>query len=275
MPSDRPVPPPDEPRVTVKIDLQIGRWPVQAEFAIPDRPANGDVLLPIAHKLAQFVADDVEEIVKEGGRAISCKKGCGACCRQVVPIAVAEARALARLVDEMPEPRRGEIRARFAAAVTRLAQTDLLDILKIRDRKLPIPYGELGLRYFALGIACPFLEDESCSIHLVRPAACRQYLVTSPAENCADPQPGRIGGVAPPANVNQALVNADPEGRGHVQPWLPLTLALEWVAANPEPAPAIPARELLKQFLELLSGSKLPQAKSAEQRTTSMLDSAV
>jgi Fe-S-cluster containining protein len=35
---------------------------------------------------------------------------------------------------------------------------------------------------------CPFLEDESCSIHPDRPLVCREYLVTSPAELCAGPR---------------------------------------------------------------------------------------
>ena len=47
---------------------------------------------------------------------------------------------------------------------------------------------ELAYEYFKHGIACPFLEDESCSIHPDRPMACREYLVSSPAENCRAPR---------------------------------------------------------------------------------------
>jgi hypothetical protein len=35
------------------------------------------------------------------------------------------------------------------------------------------------VRYFLQGVACPFLEAESCGIHPDRPLACREYLVTS------------------------------------------------------------------------------------------------
>jgi len=43
------------------------------------------------------------------------------------------------------------------------------------------------MEYFYEGVACPFLEEESCSIHPDRPLSCREYLVTSPAEYCSRP----------------------------------------------------------------------------------------
>ena len=39
------------------------------------------------------------------GVRVSCRAGCGACCRQLVPIAEAEARRIRDLVEAMPEPR--------------------------------------------------------------------------------------------------------------------------------------------------------------------------
>ena len=40
--------------------------------------------------------------------------------------------------------------------------------------------------YYALRIPCPYLENEMCSIYEARPSACRELLVTSPAELCQD-----------------------------------------------------------------------------------------
>ena len=42
-------------------------------------------------------------------------------------------------------------------------------------------------RYLGLELACPFLEDDACSIYAERPSACREYLVSSPKELCARP----------------------------------------------------------------------------------------
>jgi hypothetical protein len=69
----------------------------------------------------------------------------------------------------------------------------------------PDERGTLSLEYLALGIACPFLEDESCSIHAERPLACRQHLVTSPARNYQKPTRESISRVALAANVHDAV----------------------------------------------------------------------
>lgn len=121
--------------------------------------------------------------VEAEGKTISCRAGCGACCRQAVPIAASEARAVARHVAAMPEPRRSIIKSRFAAARAALDAAGVdhgptaLTEMTIEARPA------LGMTYFRAAVACPFLEDENCSIHPVRPLACREYLVTSPAEN--------------------------------------------------------------------------------------------
>ena len=49
-----------------------------------------------------------------------------------------------------------------------------------------------------MGVPCPFLEDESCSIHPERPLVCREYLVTSPAALCAGPTQEGVTPVAVP-----------------------------------------------------------------------------
>src|SRR5436305_2819221 len=91
-------------------------------------------------------------------------------------------------------------------------------------------------RYFNLGIDCPFLEDESCSIHPDRPLSCREYLVTSPAEHCTAPTRDTIRRVPTPGFAMTAFAILDgppPVGKGCR--WVPLVLALEWAEANPEP----------------------------------------
>jgi hypothetical protein len=72
-------------------------------------------------------------------------------------------------------------------------------------RSLPdSQFDELGHLYFEPAIACPFLEDESCSIHPDRPLACREYLVSSPASACAHPSPESIERVDLPLLVHHS-----------------------------------------------------------------------
>ena len=70
---------------------------------------------------------------------------------------------------------------------------------------------------------CPFLEDESCSIHPERPLVCREYLVTSPAELCAGPKQEGVTPVAVP-KVSLAARGLQEEK----DDWFPLAMLMAW-----------------------------------------------
>lgn len=161
------------------------REPIRLMLTVPAGPVAVEDVLPILRGLSNLFTERAVARVEADGRAISCRAGCGACCRQLVPLAEDEGRALAHLVDAMPEPRQSRIRQRFEDAPQRLAEGGLLDRMN-----QPVDGSgrrALGLDYFRLNIARPFLEDEASSIHPDRPSNCRDYLVTSPAQNCATP----------------------------------------------------------------------------------------
>ena len=233
--------------VNVRVGMKVWDEPVELEMTLPAGPTRLEPLLPVFHKLADGLVEMGARRAEAEGRTVSCRKGCGACCRQLVPIGEGEARRIGRLVDEMPEPRRAEIRARFARARERLAGSGLLAKLESRASFGKEEIAPLGLAYFHLGIACPFLEEESCSIHPDRPIACREYLVTSPAANCADPKPETIEQVELPAKVWAAVARAGPGGRsGRFLPWVPLILAPEWAAAHPDASEPRPVEEVVR-----------------------------
>jgi Fe-S-cluster containining protein len=89
--------------------------------------------------------------------------------------------------------------------------------------------------YFRLQLACPFLEDEACSIHPDRPFACREYLVTSDPAHCASFSRQGIRKVFVPMDMPSALQKACVEA-GADRPVLPLVWSLDWSAAHPEVA---------------------------------------
>ena len=93
-------------RLTVELGLPGGI--VRVEMVVPMGEVPMERLLPALRTTADaFVAYGAEMSVT-AGKPVSCAKGCGACCRQLVPIAHAEARQLAALVEELPEPRRSD-----------------------------------------------------------------------------------------------------------------------------------------------------------------------
>ena len=101
--------------LTADVDLGIGDWRLQAKLSVPAGLTRLRLLLPMVQSLANAVVDLAAEEAEDKGQTISCKKGCGACCRQLVPISEAEARQIRDLVEELPEPRRAHVRARVAA----------------------------------------------------------------------------------------------------------------------------------------------------------------
>lgn len=188
--------------VTAQVDLQVAGTRVQFALTVPTAPVPPGAILPVFQTLSAAIQADVASGLEEEGKRISCRAGCGACCRQLVPITKIEARYLAELVDSMPEPRQSEIRSRFADVIRRLEEAGILETLRHPEWVLPETKEKLGLTYFGLGIPCPFLENESCSIHENRPLVCREFLVTSPPEHCAN-RAGKLveGGEAAGANV--------------------------------------------------------------------------
>ena len=106
---------------------------------------------------------------------------------------------------------------------------------------------EVSTGYFALGVACPFLEEESCSIHAERPLVCREYLVTSPAERCAGPAQEGVTPVAVPKfSAAARTLQDDKDG------WFPLALLMKQTR-KPSGARRT-GNEWLQRFLKGLGG---------------------
>jgi Fe-S-cluster containining protein len=246
---------------TATVELLINGKKQKVQITAPTGLTQPSSLLPQFQRLADsFVADAVKS-VEESGARISCRKGCGACCRQVVPISDMEAQRLRQIVRQMPQERRDRVMAKFQAARETLDQAGLLKKFlnpeDVRDEEVTA----IGLKYFAQNIACPFLEEESCSIHPERPIACREYLVTSPAENCSNPRRGKIHCVPMPVKLSKAIRRlGDPDGT----PWLPLILALDQTGIRDNQPPTHTGTALVEMLFKKLAGTDKPASKASD-----------
>jgi Fe-S-cluster containining protein len=236
------------PLASANISMKVGEYSVRFKFEYPLGPATTGDFLPAFRSLADLIVRLSAQTVEGMGKTISCQKGCGACCRQVVPVSPSEARDLARYVEELPEPKRSEIRSRFAEAVRRLEEAGLGEQLRKLAQSSEEEFRPFAAKYFAQKVACPFLEEESCSIHPARPIACREFLVTTPAELCSLPTPDEVKTVPLPASTGNAVRKL--EGG-----WMPLALALEYATANPEGPPTGTGESVLRDFLNVLQRS--------------------
>jgi Fe-S-cluster containining protein len=226
---------------TANIHLQLDGNERIIETPIPSGEQTVQALFPAARAIVHQIVDHAVAAAERGGRKVSCCAGCGACCRQLVVISLADAAALAQLVAAMPAQRQTVIRERFAQAIARLEAVGLLDGAEPRgERHLTQPArpaGELpplAVRYFQQQIACPFLEEESCSIHRDRPLVCREYLVTSPAERCSRLFVEPVDKIELPVYVADAMVRTVHRVAGAPLEAIPLVLALEWAEAHPQ-----------------------------------------
>lgn len=242
------------PTATAQFSIAGDHWRFEGRATVPVGPTRVDTMLPLARSIADRVVLETTRAVEAAGRQVSCRKGCGACCRTLVAVSEIEARRVHALIETLPEPRRAEIRARVADAERRLAQAGLLETLRHPEDMTGQEYEDIMSPYFRLGIPCPFLEQESCSIYAERPITCREFLVTSPAEHCARVDSAGVVRVRLPLRVFNAVARWNVPPSDHVRErWVPLILAPQWAEAHPEEPPPRPGTELLEEFLRHLS----------------------
>jgi Fe-S-cluster containining protein len=237
----------DSGHLTANLRLAVGDMRIVHPVTVPKQAVAAAEIVPALQGIVNVVVASAE-----AGKTISCRKGCGACCRQLVPISRTEGEALLALLATMPEPRSEALTQRFAAANDALAEAGLRDRLLDPGQRTGLTDRDLSTAYFALGIACPFLEEESCSIHAGRPLVCREYLVTSPAALCAGPAQEGVTPVPVPKTslaargLDEERAEIDTSAR-----WFPLALLLEWSKERPRRPPARrPGPEWIERFLK-------------------------
>ena len=229
-------------RLTTAIDVPTGFIPITA-------------IVPVTRRLGDEAAQLEIQQATAAGQTISCRKGCAACCRMLVPVSAPEAFALREYVEQLPTERRTPLLTRLNDTKERLTREGLWDRLTdVAEASRPVPDEELdpiNQSYYALRIPCPYLEDETCSIYEARPAACRELLVTSPAELCQDmvqnpisplPISMRIGSIL--GLLWGTLTSSPPR-------LIPLPMALEWAERHEEDSRTTwPGSSLLDHVLD-------------------------
>ena len=197
-------------------------------------------IVPVTRRLGEEMLKLEELRSRAAGRSVSCRMGCAACCRMLVPLSPPEAFALREYVEQLPEDRQAALRQKIAESKATLASHGLLDRLQdVADTTTPIPDEQLdpiNRAYYALRHPCPFLDNEICSIYEARPAACRELLVTSPAKLCDDLVENAVVPISVSVRVGTvlgllwgAVTNSPPR-------LIPLPLALDWAEQHQDEA---------------------------------------
>jgi Fe-S-cluster containining protein len=243
--------------VQADFTLAVGGGKLHASIAVTTAPTTVTALLPVLRVLSNNIIDAVTRQVNAEGYEISCRAGCGACCRQLVPISFFEADALATWIRSLPPEQQAGIEARFVHALKQLAESDVLSRLDPENlpRAASPEESQLSFDYLAQRVPCPFLDNESCGIHPIRPIVCREYLVTTPPEFCASPTPETVRRVPMPVQLSVALERQGQRLTGQQNGWIPLVFLSAWMrqGTSLEGIPQVPGPELLETIVRELA----------------------
>lgn len=206
-------------QLTTAVEVPTGFVPITA-------------IVPLMRRLGEEAQALETARASAHGKTVSCRQGCAACCRMLVPVSPPEAFALNDYVRSLPDERRRRIAERLAQAKSRLLAQGLWQRLVELGETGEPPEDEalepINRAYYALRLPCPFLEDEVCSIYDERPAACRELLVTSPADRCQDLVANPVDQIPVPVRVGPVLGLLWGQLTGTPARLIPLPTALEW-----------------------------------------------
>ena len=245
-------------RVQANFNLKIGDDLLAMEASVPDARTSAVDLIPVFQKLTNQVVAHSIELTERKGKTISCKAGCGACCKQPVPITMLEVEHLNQVVKKMPQQQQQRVRATFAHHLKAVEDAGLLDNLQNLADLAPEQRHQLARDYFELGLDCPFLENQSCGIYQDRPLECREFLVTSDPKFCAQLDPQKIEHIDRQLWMSSALrklsidsQNSDNRG------WVLLIFALELAKSGRLRFKKKLGKEWLENFMQHVPGKSL------------------
>lgn len=249
--------------VSVEFSLGIGGSKIGATAVVPAGRTNLTQILPILQSLDDSLVANVASQMAEAGHPVSCKRGCTACCHQMIPISIFEAEALAAWIRTLPEALQHELAERFHQTLLKLATAGLIDrMVNVDWFPEDDSTSQLAIDYLHQHIPCPFLENDSCSIYPFRPFACREYLVTSPPEHCLDLASPQLAPVDMPHSFSLTLhgIGAAIEHNSHG--WIPLVFLFAWMKAGAHPGEAVSGTgpEVLYEFVSRIDQSHPPSA---------------
>lgn len=240
----------------VSFRLPVGGAFLNANANLPVGRTTLTELLPVIQNLENAIVARVSEEAQQAATPISCGPACGACCRQMVPVSFFEAEALAQWFDTLPAERRAELEGRFHRALLALRDAGVIDKIIGESWTLDEDAAtKMAIDYFHAGVPCPFLENESCSIHSIRPLSCREYLVTSDPALCQDPSVNHVAGVQLPLKMSRVLFAFGQRLSQDRRGWVPLVFLMAWRKGRQKPGEFVSgtAEEVLRQFLKLVA----------------------
>ena len=217
----------------IDLAVKIPHGELEARVSIPTDFIPISSIVPVLRELGEKAQSMEVTHSQKMGHTISCQKGCSACCQRfMVPVSPPEAFALTEVLDHLPDEHRMRVKSRLATVLQRLKESNvfptLLELGESPRQQSEEDLDSINRDYYALGVPCVFLENDVCSIYEHRPAACREFLVSSPAELCQDMVNNPIQQLPVPLRGGTVLSILWSDLMGGPVRLIPLPLAFAW-----------------------------------------------
>jgi Fe-S-cluster containining protein len=173
---------------SIKIDPELNK---SIDITIPDKLVRIAEIVPFVH----FIADQiVKTAIDHSLLPVTCEKGCGVCCNQLVPLSIPELFFIVEQLRVMPSQERFPILSRFDVIEKQLITSNFIETLRTIDQTRNDR--TIAEHYFHLNFQCPFLKEQACTIHPWRPVVCREFNSLSDPKLCFDPFSYKISSIS-------------------------------------------------------------------------------
>jgi Fe-S-cluster containining protein len=177
--------------VRLQTDLPAFEQALRIVLDVPRRRLRLAQIVPIAYRIDEAMLAASVTHAQTAGQTVYCKPTCTHCCKYVVGFSYPEACYLLDVLTTLDEPRRSRLVQWFRDMNARIEAEGIAAVVETAA-SMDAGLSYLGQWLHEQGIACPFLEDDLCSIYEHRSTTCRDYVSLSPPQTCADLNTARL-----------------------------------------------------------------------------------
>jgi len=174
----------------IGLDLEILDQPLHFCLCAANTQARLADLVEPAWTLSKIITDTVLENIRQRHGRVDCTRGCAACCRSLVPLAVPEILRLTERIHTMANARRRRLHRSFLLGARRILKmpcpTEFVQHAAPDSSNCPVEVEAVSTWYRSLRLDCPFLGKRNCTIYQDRPLACREHFVQGSSSACRD-----------------------------------------------------------------------------------------
>jgi len=198
-----------------------------------------------------------EDSAIRNGTEIPCAKGCSACCSYLTPLPVPEAHLLREEIAAMPSLEQMRI-IEACISVARHMAGEPAEIPPSHHSESPRSINHAHSSNSSgwnldLGLPCPFLRNDLCTIYENRPLVCREYFAIGCRGNCISGN-GWENRLELPVRMSKVLRRLTAELECTTPEAVILPLAPFWSDENMERANRMwPLTLLVERFIEIVS----------------------